>query len=106
MSLFEDITNYCAPHQSQAQVVLGLDEAGLDLARVLQILNVWEERSALVNEGNRPEAVLVVRTGVKSCQEAVIQLTENGFNRLQAVYPPEGKRNAAPKPQAINPSDH
>ena len=93
MSLFDDITNYFPPHPQKAQVVLGLDKAGPDLSIALQLLEINKDSANLPEEAERPEAVLVVRTGVKSCQAAVLGLTENGFNRLQAVYPPEAKKS-------------
>ena len=92
MSLFDDITNYLPPHPQKAQMALGLDEAGPDLSVALQLLEINKDGTRQPNEAERPEAVLVVRTGVKSCQSAVLGLTENGFNRLQAIYPPEAKK--------------
>jgi hypothetical protein len=88
MRLFEKIANNLAPHPDKAQIVLGLDGAGPGLDKTLKLLYTCEN--------NRPEdglaaelteTVLVINTGVLTCRELVLKLSESGFSRLQAVYP-------------------
>ena len=55
----------------------------LDLDNVLRLLSASGDGS----DGSGHEAVLVIATDARACQEAVLKLTESGFNRLQAIYP-------------------
>ena len=92
MSLFKRIVNSLVPHPEQAQIVLGLSPSSPSLDKTLKILEScgvnWSGRQT---GDSASEAVLVIRTHVPACQEAVIKLTENGFTQLQAVYPLEQK---------------
>ena len=92
MSLFETIANSLAPHPEQAQMVLGLGPSSPSLPSTLEMLALcgitW---SGPQSAATGAEAVLVIRSKVPACQHAVIKLTENGFKKLQAVYPLEPK---------------
>ena len=79
--LFNDIVEKLSPHPKQAQIVVAMDREGPGLGRALELLTSGRETEPL-------EAVLVLRASPRGCQEAVIRLTENGFNQLQAIYPP------------------
>lgn len=83
MSLFERVVNSLMPHPQKAQMVLGLGPSSPGLDKTMKILASCGVESA--------EAVLIVRAPMPACQEAMIKLTENGFKKLQAVYPPETK---------------
>jgi hypothetical protein len=98
MSLFEKIANSVMPHPQNAQMVLGLGPSGPGLEKSLKILAScgagWSRRES---GSSSAEAVLVISAPVPACQEAVIKLTENGFKKLQAVYPPDSKGFVEPK---------
>ncbi len=80
-SLFSEILGNLSPHPRQAQIVLQVEGDNPSLDRALELL--------AAEPGSGPsEAVLVVSASPKDCMEAVLRLTENGFNRLQAIYPP------------------
>jgi hypothetical protein len=80
-SLFNSIVEKLSPHPQQAQIVVAMGGQGQGLSRALELLASGPETEPL-------EAVLVVSASPGGCQEAVLRLTENGFKRLQAIYPP------------------
>lgn len=79
--LFDSIVGKLSPHPKQAQIVVAMGRQGPGLSRAMELLASGPASEPL-------EAVLVVSASPRGCQEAVLRLTEDGFKRFQAIYPP------------------
>ena len=91
LTTFDTIANAIAPEKRYAKILLEECSPRMNRDRILSVLQKQDIRpvSYEILRSEYP-GIILLRIQADNLREAVIKLTENGFNRLKAVHPAAG----------------
>ena len=88
MSLFWKIVDTLEPDPAQTQIVVGVQRGAAREKRLAHLgALLAEEIAACLQPDEEAEAVLVVASASRGCQEMVMRLSEMGLQQLHAIHP-------------------
>ncbi len=99
--MFWKIVDTLESDSAQAQIVVGLVQEGSKKDRLVHLgERITQEIFRCMQSNEEVEAVMVMSTDSRSCQDAVARLGEMGVKQLHAIYPKPGgaRRPAGPDP--------